>query len=100
MEPERNSQNWSQPGENQTQPGTYPQPEQESFFQKQQLQRTWLNVKLATWLKSLIIIAALLVTAVLVVPKLTSAKPQQQNTSEYSSEFEDDWYDDYYGYED
>ncbi len=100
MEPERNSQNWSQPSENQTQPSTCPQPEEESSFQKEQLQRTWLNVKLATWLKCLIIIAALLITAALVVPKFTSAKSQQQDTSGYYSEFEDDYYDDYYDYED
>ncbi len=111
MEPERNSENWSQPSENwsqssepsenQTQPSTCQQPpEEESFFQKEQLQQTWLNVKLATWLKCLIIIAALLVTAALVVPKFTSAKSQQQDTSDYYSEFEDDYYDDYYDYED
>jgi len=46
------------------------------------------------------LIAALLITAALVVPKFTSAKSQQQDTSGYYSEFEDDYYDDYYDYED
>ncbi len=127
MEPE--NENWSQPYEGQTEPSTPQQPEKKSFFQQERLQRTWLNVKLATWLKCLIVIAALSITAVLVAPKFTTAQsqPQQQETSTYYSEFqedwddceegwydegeedwyddEDDWYDDdsydeYYGYED
>jgi len=102
MEPEMNSENWSQPYENQNQPGTCPQPEKKSFFQQERLQQTWLNVKVATWLKCLIIIAALAVAAVLIAPKFTSAQSKQQDTSGYYSEFEDDWYDDYdeYYYDD
>ena len=97
MEPE-NSENRAQPYEDQTQPGTCPQPEEKSFFQQERLQRTWLNVKLATWLKCLIVIAALLVAAAVIAPKLTPAQSQQQDqdTSGYYSEFEDDYYDDYY----
>ncbi len=92
MEPE--NENWSQPYEGQTEPSTPQQPEKKSFFQQERLQRTWLNVKLATWLKCLIIIAALSITAVLVAPKFTTAQSQQQETSTYYSEFQEDWYDD------
>ncbi len=95
MEPE-NSENRSQPYEDQTQPGTCPQPEEKSFFQQERLQRTWLNVKLATWLKCLIVIAALFIAAAVIAPKLTPAQSQQQDTSGYYSEFEDECYDDYY----
>ncbi len=96
MEPE-NSENWSQPYEGQTEPSTPQQPEKKSFFQQERLQQTWLNVKLATWLKCLIIIAALSITAALVAPKFTSAQSQQQNqntTYDDYSEYEDDWYED------
>ena len=120
MEPE-NSENWSQPYEGQTEPSTPQQPEKKSFFQQERLQKTWLNVKLATWIKCLIIIAALSITAVLVAPKFTTAQsqPQQQQSSEYYDfqedwddcdeswydDGEDDWYDDdsydeYYDYDD
>ncbi len=94
MEPE-NSENWSQPYEGQTEPSTPQQPEKRSFFEQESLQRTWLNVKLATWIKCLIVIAALSVTAVLVAPKFTTAQsqPQQQEFSGYQSDFQEDWYD-------
>ena len=94
MEPE--NENWSQPYEGQTEPSTPQEPERKSFFQQERLQRTVLNVKLATWLKCLIVIAALSVTAALVAPKFTTAQsqPQQQQISEYYSEFQEDWYDD------
>jgi len=90
MEPE--NENWSQPYEGQTEPSTPQEPERKSFFQQERLQRTVLNVKLATWLKCLIIIAALAVTTALVAPKFTTAQsqPQQQEFSEYY----EDWYDD------
>jgi hypothetical protein len=93
MEPE-NSENWSQPYEGQTEPSTPQQPEKKTFFQQERLQQTWLNVKLATWLKCLIIIAALSITAALVAPKFTTAQSQQQETSTYYSEFQEDWYED------
>jgi len=96
MDNEMNSENWSPPNENQNQPGTGPQPEEKPFFQQERLQKTWLNVKLATWLKCLIIIAALFVTAAVIAPKLTTAQPQQQDTFECYSEFEDGWSDEYY----
>ncbi len=92
MEPE-NSENWSQPD-------TSPHPENQSFFQKECLQRTWLNVKLATWLKCLIVIGVLLFVALVIRPNRTPAQFQQQDTqetSEYYSEFDEyDCYDDYY----
>jgi hypothetical protein len=99
MEPE-NSENWSRPDENQNQPGASPQPERQSFFQKECLQKTWLNVKLATWLKCLIVIGVLLFAALVIRPNRTPAQPQQQDTletSEYFSEFDEyDCYDDSY----
>ena len=103
MEPEMNSENWAQPNENQNQPDTCPQPEKKSFFQQERFQRTCLNVKVATWLKCLIVIAALFVAAAVIAPKLTTARSQQQeqDTFECYSEFEEDWYDyDEYYYED
>ncbi len=104
MEPEMNSDNWTPPNENQDQQGTCPQPEKKSFFQQERLQQTWLNVKLATWIKCLIVIAALFITAAVIAPKLTTAQSQQQDTSEcyfefedgWSDEYSDDWCDDYY----
>ena len=104
MEPEMNSENWTPPNENQDQQGTGPQPEKRSFFQQERLQQTWLNVKLATWIKCLIVIAALFITAAVIAPKLTTAQSQQQDTSEcyfefedgWSEEYSDDWCDDYY----
>jgi hypothetical protein len=93
MEPE-NTENWSQPYESQTEPSTPQEPERKSFFQQERLQRTVLNVKLATWLKCLIIIAAFSITAALVAPKFTTAQSQQQETFTDYSEFQEDWYDD------
>ena len=100
MEPEMNSENWSQPYENQNQPGTEPQPEKPSFFQQDRLQKTWLNVKLSTLIKCLIVIGALLVAAAVIAPKLTAARALQQETSEYYSEFKEDWNDEYYDWSD
>ena len=92
MEPEMNSENWEQPNENQSQPA-----EKKSFFQQEQLQRTWLNVKLATWLKCIIVIAGLIVAAAFIAPKLSTAKSQQQQgVSNYYECEEDYWSDDYY----
>ena len=95
MEPEMNSENWTPPNENQDQHGRCPQPEKRSFFQQERLQQTWLNVKLATWIKCLIVIAALFITAAVIAPKLTTAQSQQQETSECYFEFEDGWSDEY-----
>ncbi len=93
------NENWEQPQENQSQPDAYqqPQPEKKSFFQQEQLQRTWLNVKLATWLKCVIVIAGLIVAAAFIAPKLSTAKSQQQqDVSNYYECEEDYWSDDYY----
>ena len=93
MEPEMN-ENWTQPYENQTQPGTYPRRKRflSSFFQKPCLQQTWLNVKVATWVKCFIVIIVLSVAAALIAPKFSSAQSQQQDSADYYDEFEDDWY--------
>lgn len=91
MENEMNTENWSQPNENQ--PGTEPQPEQKPFFQQERLQQTWLNVKLATWLKCFIVAFVLSAAAVFIVPKFTTAQSQQQENSYY--EYEEDFYGDY-----
>ena len=109
MENEMNSENWSQPNENQ--PPTGPQPEKKPFFQQERLQQTWLNVKLATWLKCLIVAFVLSAVATFIVPKFTTAQYQQQDN--YYSEYEEDmygnyeceggWYDEYeseYGWSD
>jgi len=94
MEPEMNSENWSQPNENQNQPGTGPQPEKKPFFQKEWLQRTWPNVKLATWLKCFIVAFVLSAVATFIAPKFTTAQYQRQDN--YYSEYEEDMY---YNYE-
>ena len=108
MENEMNTENWSQPNENQ--PGTGPQPEKKPFFQQEQLQKTWLNVKLATWLKCFIVAFVLSAAAVFIAPKFTTAQfGQQDNYSEYEEdvygdyESEGGWYDEYeseYGWSD
>jgi hypothetical protein len=95
MEPE-NSENWSQPNENQNQPDTCPPSEQKSFFQQECLQRTWLDVKLATWLKCLIVIVVFSVAAAVISPKFTPAETQQQETQEtFEYNSESDEYDCY-----
>ena len=93
MEPEMNSENWGQPSENQNQPDTSPQPGQN---QKDWLQKTWCNVKVATWLQFLLLIVILVVATVKIAPKFTTAQPRQQDTSKYYSEYEDECYDEYY----
>jgi len=98
MEPEMNTQNWN--GDYQTRNQTNPceQPQISSSSRSQWLQQTWLNVKVTTWLKCLIVIAALTIAAVFIAPKFTSADNQQQNSTS-SSEVEDDWSDyDWYSY--
>lgn len=84
MEPDINSEKWSPPSENQVQPSTGSQPETKSFFEQECLQQTWLNVKLATWIKCFIIVAVLIVAAVYIAPKLSTAQSnRQQNTTEF-----------------
>jgi len=109
MENEMNSENWSQPNENQ--PPTGPQPEKKPFFQKERLQKTWLNVKLATWLKCFIVAFVLSAVATFIAPEFTTAQyqPQDSQSSEYEEdvygnyESEGGWYDEYeseYGWSD
>ena len=100
MENEMNSENCAQPNENQ--PPTGPQPEKKPFFQQEWLQKTWLNVKLATWLKCFIIAFVLSAVATFIAPKFTTAQYQRQdNYSEYEEdvygnyESEGGWYDEY-----
>ncbi|MGD2093704.1 MAG: hypothetical protein PVH77_01720 [Phycisphaerales bacterium] len=101
MEPEMNSENWQQPEESQNQSQPYqsyqPQYQPNSF-----LQQTWLNIKVSTWLKCLVVAFVLSFAAVFIAPKITQASKsehQQQQTSDFYSE-EDYWYDNYYGSED
>jgi flagellar biogenesis protein FliO len=83
MEPDVNSEKWSPPSENQVQPNTSSQHETKSFFEQECLQQTWMNVKLATWIKGLIVIAVLIALAAYVTPKLSTARSlKQQNTAE------------------
>lgn len=103
MEPEMNSENWAQPSENQFQQDTCPQPVQS---QQDWLQKSWLNVKIETWLQFVILLAILLFATGKIVPMSTSAQPRQQSTNsyyEYENEcfddYEDQYYDEYY-YED
>ena len=99
MEPERNTETWNDDYQTQNQTNPCEQPQKSSFSQSQWLEQTWLNVKLTTWLKCFIIIAALSIAAVFIAPKFTSADNQQQDSTGYF-EVEDDWYDDYDYYED
>ena len=82
MESDMNSGQWSPPSENQAPQSTKSQPETKSFFDKECLQQTWLNVKLATWIKCIIVIAILIFAAVYIGPKLSTAQSvqQQKNT--------------------
>jgi hypothetical protein len=74
MEPDRNSEKWSPPSENQAQSGKGSQPQTKSFFQQESMQQTWFNVKLATWIKCVIVIAVLFAVAAYVAPKLSTAQ--------------------------
>jgi nitric oxide reductase large subunit len=73
-----NSENWTPPSENQVRPNTSSQSETKPFFEQECLQQTWLNVKLATWIKSLIVIAVLIALAAYVTPKLSTAQSLRQ----------------------
>ena len=88
MENEMNSENWSQPNENQ--PPAGPQPEKKPFFQQEWLQKTWLSVKLATWIKCFIVAFVLSAVAVFIAPEFTTAQYQPQDSQ--SSEYEEDVY--------
>jgi hypothetical protein len=97
MEHDMNSEQWSPPSENHAPSSTNTQSENKSFFEQECLQQTWLNVKLATWLKCIIVIAVLIVAAVFIGPKLGAAQSiqQQQNAQEFTGyqQEEGSWYD-------
>ncbi len=110
MESEMN-ENFGQPYGSQSQPGSGPPPEQKSTGQQDGLQQTFLNLKLSTWIKCVVISIILSVAAVFIVPEFSTAQsgrpaqPGQQETfnsyCEYEedmydySQYEDGWYDDY-----
>ena len=98
MEPEMNSQNQNDDYQTENQSNPCQQPQMSSSERCQWLQQTWLNVKVTTWLKCLIIAAVLTIAAVFIAPKFTCADNQQQNRQENSagsahSQLEDYWYD-------
>jgi nitric oxide reductase large subunit len=96
MVPDVNSEKWSPPSENQVQPNTCSQAETKPFFEQECLQQTWLNVKLATWIKSLIVVAVLIALAAYVAPKISTAQSlKQQKTTEFDEyQYEEDsWID-------
>lgn len=85
MVPDVNSEKWSPPSENQAQPKTSSQPQTKSFFEQDCLQQTWLNIKLATWIKGFIVAAVLIALGAYVTPKLSTAQSlKQQKTSEFN----------------
>ena len=95
MEPEMNTQNGNDDYQTQDQPNPCQQPQISFSSQSQWLQQTWLNVKVATWLKCFIVFAILTIAAVFIAPKFTCADNQQQSSTSSSVDYEDDWYDYY-----
>ncbi len=85
MVPDVNSEKWSPPSENQGQPNTSSQPQTKPFFEQECLQQTWLNIKLATWIKGFIVAAVLIALGTYVAPKLSTAQSlRQQKTTEFN----------------
>ena len=96
MEPDVNTEKWSPPSENQGPSSTKSQPETKSFFDQECLQKTWLNVKLATWIKCIIVIAILIFAAVYIGPKLGTAQSIQQEKNPELTGYQQEqgsWYD-------
>ena len=117
MESETN-ENFGQPYGSQSQPGSGPPPEQKPTGQQNSLQQTFLNLKLSTWIKCVVISIILSVAAVFIAPEFSTAQsgqpgqtvqPGQQETfnsyCEYEedlydySQYEDGWNEDYYDYQ-
>lgn len=107
MESEMN-ENVGQPYGSQNQPGSGPQPEQRSTGQQNSLQQTFLNLKLSTWIKCVVISIILSVAAVFIAPEFSTAQsgqpgqtvqPSQQESFDSYCEYEEDMYD-YSQYED
>lgn len=97
------SENWGQEqnqeqGQEQGQMGGEQpqQPQGPSFFESPWMQRSFLNVKMATWIKCVIIVTVLSVVAAFVAPQLTSAGNQQDST--ICTDADDDWYNYEYDY--
>lgn len=117
MESEMN-ESVGQPYGSQSQPGTGPHPEQKSTGQQNSLQQTFLNLKLSTWIKCVVISIILSVAAVFIAPEFSTAQSGQPGQSvqpcqpeafnsnyEYEedmydySQYEDGWNDDYSEYQ-
>jgi len=104
MEPEMN-ESFGQPNGSQSQPGSGPPPEQKPTSQQNSLQQTFLNLKLSTWIKCVVISIILSVAAVFIAPEFSTAQsgqtaqPRQQETFNSYCEYEEDMYD-YSQYED
>jgi hypothetical protein len=104
MESEMN-ENFGQPYGSQSQPGSDPQPEQNSTGQQNGLKQTFLNLKPSTWIKCVVISIILSVTAVFIAPEFSTAQsgqpsqPGQQEIFNSYCEYEEDMYD-YSQYED
>ena len=85
MVPDVDSEKWPPTSENQVQSNKSSRPETKPFFEQECLQQTWLNAKLATWIKGLIVIAVLVALAAYVTPKLSTAQSlSQQKTTEFN----------------
>ena len=98
MESEMN-ENWGQEqeqGQGQMGGEQPQQPAESSFFQSPWMQRSFLNIKVSTWVKCVIIITVLSLVAVVVAPTFTSANSQQDST--ICTEADDDWYNYEYDY--
>jgi hypothetical protein len=88
MEPDSSSEKWSPPSENKSGPGTGSQPQTKSFFEQECLQQTWLNVKLATWIKFFIILVVFIAIAVHVAPRLSTAKSNDRQNNSILDEYQ------------
>jgi len=85
MIPDVNSEKWSPPSQNQGRPNTSSQPQTKPFFEQECLQQTWLNIKLATWIKGFIVIAVLIALGTYIAPKISTAQsPKQPKTTEFN----------------
>ena len=101
MESEMN-ENFGQPYGSQSQPGSGPPPEQKPTSQQNSIQQTFLNLKLSTWIKCVVISIILSVAAVFIAPEFSTAQsgqpqqtvqPGQQETFNSPCEYEEDMYD-------
>ncbi|MBN1804644.1 MAG: hypothetical protein JW837_05295 [Sedimentisphaerales bacterium] len=89
MEPNMNSEQFSPPSENPGPSNTNLQSEPKSFFEQECLQQTWLNVKLATWIKCIIVIAVLIAAAAFIGPKIGKAQSAGQKSELTGYQYEE-----------